>query len=162
MLSSWKNMKFDDLEGYVKRHDHYSINRTLIAYPEFLNARNEKGETLVHIAVISIDCNILSLLFDLGADINIVDNYGNTPLLTSCAIKADVCALLLLQFGANPCIINFLGKSCLHYSCQFGLEKVASFLFQNQDDQVLAFLTNLATPVFNYSYFPLIFLTFCC
>ncbi len=45
-----------------------------------LNYRDKDGSTYLHVAVINYDYEITKLLVELGAEINCIDNSGNTPL----------------------------------------------------------------------------------
>ncbi|KIE05265.1 hypothetical protein NF27_DT00390 [Candidatus Jidaibacter acanthamoeba] len=72
LLSNIKN----DTNIYIK------LKVILKASPEFINLKNEDGQTILHIAVLY---NIhsqdeIKFLYDLKAKINIRDNEGNTPL----------------------------------------------------------------------------------
>ena len=65
---------------------------------------------------------LLKLLIAYGADVNQIDSFGNTPLITIC--KYTYCtnmteiALELIQDGADPNVKNKEGKTALDYAIQ--------------------------------------------
>ncbi len=83
--------------------------------------RNKKGETALLIACQSYSCELVKLLFSFNGiiEINIKDNYGNSPLM--CAISKGYREMvkLLLDNGALECILykDKQGKTCLMEAC---------------------------------------------
>ena len=54
------------------------------------NIVDENRMTLLHrIAMVSRDTRLVNLLSDFGANVNAVDNYGNTPLLSLCDVSVS-------------------------------------------------------------------------
>jgi len=58
----------------------------------------------VHYAVYYNDSEILSLLARNGANVNIRDNHGDTPLIWAVITKNVVCTMLLLHHGADTTV----------------------------------------------------------
>ncbi|MBV8389978.1 MAG: ankyrin repeat domain-containing protein [Mucilaginibacter sp.] len=78
-----------------------------------LNLKDNKGWTPLHYAAQNYLINIAELLIDNGADIEIKDDYGNTPLWRatfSSQGKGEMIKLLLHR-GANPNTANDSGVS---------------------------------------------------
>lgn len=61
--------------------------------------------------------NILYLLEN-GADINDIDENGNTPLINSILVENYLITEILLQHKPNICHINNEGKNALYYLCE--------------------------------------------
>ena len=60
------------------------------------------GLACIHLCVFNNDVEMLRMLVNAGANVNLVGDNGETPLLLACAIRAFDCALTLLELGANP------------------------------------------------------------
>lgn len=74
--------------------------------PELANHRerlllvNLLGQSSLHLAVGNIQ--IVTMLLDLGHDLDLTDNWGITPLMYAAAMGFEEVAVHLLQKGANP------------------------------------------------------------
>lgn len=83
---------------------------------EFVNAKNEFGETALFNAVINEDVEMTKLLIDNGADVNVKNKSGNTPLMliatqyTTSQNKINI-ANMLIERGANIYIKDNSGKA---------------------------------------------------
>ena len=74
------------------------------------------------------------LLLDNGADINLVDDDGTTPLITVCWDSHVDAARLLLDNGADVNRANKKGTTPLFIACQEGYVNVARLLLDNGAD----------------------------
>lgn len=82
------------------------INHVAKYFPEFINARNEQG--LVPLSNYYITLAIVEALLENGADINITDYEGNTPLHTAVrSNKSPEIISTLVKFGADVNAKNF-------------------------------------------------------
>lgn len=79
-----------------------------------VNARNEYGETPLHLAVARGGIDIVELLIAKGADVNAQDKHGNTPLQVAAENGRKEYAELLLAKGADVNAKDLLGKTALH------------------------------------------------
>jgi ankyrin repeat protein len=73
------------------------------------------GYTLLHYAARYAQPNIISLLIDAGADINITNDRGETSLYIATHRSGDIeCSRLLLYNGADICHQDIAGRTPLH------------------------------------------------
>ena len=68
----------------VKSSDTVGLHEVLAAHPELLNYQDEKGATPLHWAAERQDLAVVNALIGRGADINIKDNLGYTPVEIAC------------------------------------------------------------------------------
>lgn len=91
--------------------------------PDVLTAKDTKGNTALHYAVLSSRPDFfVPLLLQNGAQVNAVNNYGDTPLLLVPQIwrtqyRVPV-AQILLKAGANPAVKNRNNKSVAQLAAQ--------------------------------------------
>ena len=71
---------------------------------------DDLGFTALHAAVENHHYDMIKLLLEAGANVNAVDNFGNTPLQRASHQKTEIIQLLL-SGGADPSIINNYGIS---------------------------------------------------
>ncbi|CAH2047777.1 unnamed protein product [Thlaspi arvense] len=126
------NTKFDDVtavdayhhhlvdspdEEVKKRHDPNACQRI----KDSKEARNcLQGCSLLHVACQSGDPILLELLLQFGADINIRDYHGRTPLHHCIASGNNAFAKVLLRRGARPSIEDGGGLSVLERAMEMG------------------------------------------
>lgn len=78
-----------------------------------INAKDDKGLTPLHLAVKNRNVPAIEALLAAGANLEIADNEGCTPLLT--AVESDLQILiLLLKKGANVNAVDNRGNTPLH------------------------------------------------
>ncbi|XP_037946729.1 tyrosine-protein kinase Shark [Teleopsis dalmanni] len=66
-----------------------------------VDAKNEDGQTAVHLAAIHCDEIILKLLLDAGVNVNCMDTSGNMPLHYACRTKSASFIRILINAHAN-------------------------------------------------------------
>ncbi len=97
---------------------------------------NPKGNTLLiqSLKTKSVNYNIVNALLQNGADPNIPDNLGNSPL--NIAVYSGIPSIvdLLLQKGANPNIPDNLGKRPLNIAVHSGIPSIVDLLLQKGAD----------------------------
>ena len=81
------------------------------------NNANVSGLTCIHIAVFG-GCSqeILETMINHGADVNVPNMGGRTPLMLACKKENIRTINVLLNAGANPHISDDSGDTCLHYA----------------------------------------------
>jgi len=112
--------------GYIRNgtllHLHYDdieLIKTLLDLGCDINAVNDRGETVLHLASDLGSIEIIKLLLKRGADLNILSHYNLSPLHNAAySSDIDIC-ILLLENGANlmqegePSVLDLYGKSFL-------------------------------------------------
>src|SRR6266487_1034357 len=98
------------------------IKKDVLDDPTLVNALNDRGESHLHIAVVNNYVSLISWLLDHGADINIKDRTGETPLNTAIIWDrtADASVIrLLLKSGADVKSGDDYGNTPLHTAATF-------------------------------------------
>ena len=82
--------------------------------------------------------NVVKALVEHGADVNVVDNYGNSPLIDAAADKFSPSGRLLLAHGANPNVRHSLScKTPLMEAAQSGNTALVQALLEKKADLTL-------------------------
>jgi len=106
--------------------------RTLIkATPALLQARDTDGSTPLHCASWKGHTEAVSLLLDLGAEVNARnqnDHWGDTPLHAAAHGNQRAVAEILLKRGADPHAVNPRGNTPLAETAIHNATSVANLL----------------------------------
>ena len=141
-ISGYKNES--QTEKTQKQHN-YRKKRTPVKKEEKttgINARNERGETKLHIAVNGYPkIKYIKALIQAGADVNVKDKYGKTPLhsaLTSeSPFDANITDILIIA-GADVNVKDKYGETPLHFAAKHRDTEVTTILLNagaNVNDQ---------------------------
>ena len=93
----------------------YDTVRELIHNNEFDPNYREGGKSLLHLIAKTMEVDIAKSLLDRGADVDIRDAYGNTPVLEALFeydrndFKDDSMVKLLFEYGASKDSVNNYG-----------------------------------------------------
>uniref|UniRef100_H0VJD1 Transient receptor potential cation channel subfamily A member 1 n=1 Tax=Cavia porcellus TaxID=10141 RepID=H0VJD1_CAVPO len=111
----------------------YSGNSNII------NAVDGNHETLLHRASLFDHHELADYLISVGADINITDSEGRTPLVLATASASWNIVNLLLSKGARVDIKDYLGRNFLHFTVQqpYGLKNLRPEFMQMQEIKAL-------------------------
>jgi ankyrin repeat protein len=94
------------------------IVRLLISINAPLDAIDQFGKSPMHY---TRDPNIAELLAEEGANVNIQDNDGITPLLEYCREECHDCVKAVLPYGADPMLCDGMQRRhCLHVATLLG------------------------------------------
>eukprot|EP00050_Salpingoeca_kvevrii_P017533 m.66005 g.66005 ORF g.66005 m.66005 type:complete len:1182 (-) comp7600_c0_seq4:112-3657(-) len=90
------------------------------------------GRTCLHIAATleEPECDMLQILLDSGALVNITDDAGNTALHVAASHKCLEAVQLLLLYGASYTTLNDEGMSALHVAARLSSPKIVSTLLE--------------------------------
>ncbi|KAK3390249.1 ankyrin repeat-containing domain protein [Podospora didyma] len=113
------------------------VVRVLLRHGALVTARSGRSGTVLHYATGRNTPNMLETieaLLDAGADVNAIDDDGDTPLI-QCMIngRADV-AELLIRHGADLNVINKLGVTALTGCAGKGIMNVIEVLLKHGAD----------------------------
>jgi ankyrin repeat protein len=98
--------------------------RILAADPTLVTARDEEGDTALHIAAALNDTEVVTLLLGKGADIQARNNDGDTPLHRAADNGHVEVAQLLLERGARLDAANTVGETPLHQVSEAGMAEL--------------------------------------
>lgn len=98
---------------------------------EMIKARNEKGWSLLTIAVYNNNIKMVKWLINKGADINIVNNNGTTLLMYAkdCYVNTGDSTVFeyLLDIGVNVDVCDYTGKKLIDYCCEQGIDSIGTY-----------------------------------
>ncbi|XP_030683601.1 ankyrin repeat domain-containing protein 36B-like [Nomascus leucogenys] len=80
------------------------------------NKRDRKERTALHLACATGQPEMVFLLVSSRCELNLQDRECRTPLIKAVQLRQEACATILLQNGADPNIMDFFGKTALHYA----------------------------------------------
>jgi len=79
---------------------HPKLARKLVdGHPEVLNLRTGLGETAMHYLAVENYAEAVQLLIDLGADVNVRNNFGKSPLQEAIQVGATQTVEVLRRAG---------------------------------------------------------------
>ena len=114
------------------RSGHTETVRYLVGLPEVdVNHRDADNGTALHLALwdMSEKCtDVVQVLVDAGADMDIQNNNGCSPLHDACASGALDVVKVLVRAGAGVCVANEEGQMCLMIASQFGHTETVCYL----------------------------------
>lgn len=135
-----KNLDFKGMEDLIKNcrsdvpillcHPLCSCNKCekLLENSNNQSAVNEKGQTLLHIAVLYNKMDVVEFLLGKKCDVNVTDNCGETPLHYAAKKGHQNILLFLLQNCARANVVNLEGNTPLHIAANNGHERCVKAL----------------------------------
>ena len=98
-----------------------------------INQRNKGGATSLHIACREGNFEIAKTLIENGANVNIVDNEGWTPLMRASLAGNKEIVEILLKNGAKANLLNSLNESALIHATTSKCTKCIEQIIENGD-----------------------------
>ncbi|XP_055416307.1 fibronectin type 3 and ankyrin repeat domains protein 1 [Bubalus kerabau] len=92
---------------------------------------------LMRVSAVSGNQEVASLLIDAGADVNMKDKDGKTPLMVAVLNNHEELVQLLLDRGADASVKNEFGKGVLEMARVFDRQNVLSLLEERKRKQML-------------------------
>lgn len=131
-----KNADFDQMEDLLRNDGNRDI---LLCHPlcscnkceslmENQATVNEKGQNLLHIAVLYNKVDVVEFLIEKGCNVNVVDHANDTPLHSAAKKGYQNILLYLLQNGAKADATNADGNTPLHVAVNNGHERCVKAL----------------------------------
>lgn len=121
---SWRPER--KLYDAVKRDDTKFLKSYLEKYKS-VNFKSIEGFTMIHIACIQENVEIVNLLIGYGADVNVITIYGETPLHFAVS-KANIALVaLLIRCGAEVDFKDDEGKTPYDWAIQLNHMEIAEF-----------------------------------
>src|SRR6267142_6282852 len=113
-------------------NNYQELAEWLLEHHADVNARDSKGETALHRAVIydrAPDHKMMRFLLRKGADVNAVRQYQETPLHEAASLGLLEVVRILVEHGANVNAPAGRGETPLHLaSCPVGYPEIVEFL----------------------------------
>lgn len=100
------------------------------------NAKYDSKSSLIH-AVFRRDCRLLRFVIEAGADVNMADSFGLTPLHYAAMHGHSTMINILLTYGADPNVQDNVGWTPLHFAINSGTITGAHHLYYAMDDPLL-------------------------
>jgi ankyrin repeat protein len=105
-----------------------------------VNIRNpHSSQTSLMYATMDINLEIMKLLIDAGADVDVKTDNGSTALMYACANDSADAVKMLIDAGANTGIKNLNGYDAFYFAEKFG---------KSDKDMILRLLTPIEFPEF--------------
>jgi uncharacterized protein len=122
---SFNNSQWE-LKKAVEANDLKATNNLLKKYPELdLNQIYEDGNTLLHLSIRNDFLEIRDLLIASGADIEMANLNGRTPLMSAAKYGRIDSLKLLLSKNVNPNLKDSQGNTALHLAILHGFAAIA-------------------------------------
>uniref|UniRef100_A0A914WBN3 VPS9 domain-containing protein n=1 Tax=Plectus sambesii TaxID=2011161 RepID=A0A914WBN3_9BILA len=92
-----------------------------------------RSRTALHVAAMLGETKVVNALLRCDACVDVVDQFGLTPLHMACHGGSQSCTLLILHTGANPIALDERGETALHIAAKFNhVDCAKALLFFDQ------------------------------
>ena len=116
----------------------FSLTSTLVGEDDRdINLEDECGNTALHLAAREWSCELLQVLIDAHADLEIADDRGKTALLLAAGSgseRGSEKVKCLLDAGANINVKDYHGRTPLHLAARFGTPETVKILLRSALD----------------------------
>jgi ankyrin repeat protein len=128
---------FADLMYYMKENNFDDMDQKLKSNPDIINYQvGEKNTSLLQQAIIYDKPDIVKVLLDNGADINLLDNINMPPLNTAINEKNTEIANILIERGANVNYKNIYGITPQHLAAKTKNNSVLKNLLSKKEIEI--------------------------
>ena len=98
-----------------------------------INDKNSARETSLHLACAVGHNGIIYMLLTNGASMYVRDSYNNAPIHRAAAMgHISIVDILITEFGCDPAIRGYQGRSLLHFACGSGNVKFVEKVVQRK------------------------------
>ncbi|XP_062407357.1 ankyrin repeat and SOCS box protein 2-like [Sardina pilchardus] len=117
-------LSIPDKDGWIHLHDaaYYGYEeclRVLVkAFPKLIDKRTNKHHTPLMVAAANKNLLCIQCLLEAGADPNMANHLGESPLYKACERETEEIVELLLMFGAKVSQADVKGETPLHIAVQ--------------------------------------------
>jgi len=131
----------DDFFTAASDGDIVKVRSLLVKNPDFVNARDDEGNTALMLASMWVEKEVVMLLISRGADVNSKNIYGLTALIRALGTSADIyddnrlkVVNILICNGADPNAMDICGLTALIYAANFEKKDIVRFLVESGAD----------------------------
>ena len=93
---------------------------------------DESDETVLHLAVVNENASVVEVLLKNGANVDVKDSVGNTPLLNAISFSGSSPKIttFLIEHGADVHVVDTDKKTCLHLAMENDNDKLVVTLLK--------------------------------
>jgi ankyrin repeat protein len=113
-----------------------------------VDSRDDSGDFPLHLSARNGYNDVVNVLLDNAANVQVVNGDGNTPFHVACASGHLAIAKCLASAGADPYNRNFKNYTPLHAACTNGHLEVCRFLLNDNSVDVNARAKDGSTPLY--------------
>jgi ankyrin repeat protein len=152
-IESIYNSSNDDIAGIsslmsaVSNNDIEGVKFFSKAGPIIINQKNLGGATALHIACRQANAEIVKILLENGASINIADNEGWTPLMRASLVANPEIVEMLIKKGAKADDFNSLGETAIVHATSSRCVQCLNTIIENGNLLKTANLKTLKTQI---------------
>lgn len=125
----------NSLEACIK-NENIEMIKNLIE-EDYINLKNSNKSHLMTACKYAkqLKLDIIKILLDNGVDVNTVDTFGNSVLMTSITNNDSIDIIdILIQYGCNVNTKNIFGNNALYYALKYRRDDVINLLIDNDVD----------------------------
>ena len=114
-----------------KGRHYFEIFKLLLEHGADIDTQDDKGNSLLHMAVAVNDAEQIEFLLKKGARVNIINKWKNSPLHRAVIKKNHKSIQILLDHGADVNLADKTGDTPLHLALQIGDQEAIQILLDN-------------------------------
>ncbi len=121
----------------IRNGNFTEVNAMLKQNPVLLHSKDQRGSSPLILATYYDQLEIVELLLNSGAKIDMKDASGNTALMGVCFKGYEDIAKILIDKGANVNEQNSMGATALIYAATFNRANIAKLLLEHGADKTI-------------------------